>query len=63
MINVYNNSASKNAAVTYANAAAAEAIIARMDVDEFTTYRVRENNAGRFVILVCDEDGFELGVI
>jgi roadblock/LC7 domain-containing protein len=63
MINIYNNASSKNAATLYANAAAAEAVIANMDADEYTTYKVRENNAGRFVIVVCDEDGYELGVI
>lgn len=63
MINVYNNASSKNAAVLYTNAAAAQSVIDKMEKDEFTSHKVRENNAGRFVIIVCDEDGYELGVI
>ena len=63
MINVYNNASSKNSGVVYASAAAAERIISTFEVDEYTTYKAKVRADGKAVIVVCDEDGYELGCI
>jgi len=62
MINPYNVA---QPITLFATRVAAEALIARDDFanDPYNTYHIVENNLGRFVVEVRDEDGFTLGVL
>lgn len=62
MINPYNVA---QPLTLYNNRAAAEAVVTHDNYanDPYNTYHVVENNRGRFVIEIHDEDGYVLGVL